>query len=293
MPVVDFLEPQPPTRVVNATDKDVVWGGPWPSSSRTEQVTYDLTGLTLERASIATAPVKLRRSAQPPGLVVKGGTIHHRPTLTDLEGNPREPTWPEWHKNYGVVCETDRATFVGTRISSVGDAFQLAGCADWRLVRCWVSDVYDDAVEFDWKRGGLIDSCVFDGVHIFASAESSRLPVDRDPVVRIENTMVRLRPQHESYDPARWGHDQHGPFFKWDPDSPRLVIRDCIFRADTPSAYGRGLHLPNGSTGSNVVLIGTEAWTDSEITSWADQIDGVHLASADVWDNALTYRSTT
>jgi hypothetical protein len=292
MPVVDFLEPQPPTRVVNATDKDVVWAGPWPSSSRTEQVAYDLTGLTLERASIATAPVKLRRSAQPPGLVVKGGTIHHRPTLTDPAGTPREPTWPEWHKNYGVIVETDQATIVGTKVYSVGDAFQMAGGADWRLFRCWASHIYDDAVEDDWKRGGLIDSCVFDGVHLFASSESIRRPVDPDPVVRIRNTMVRLRPQYDSFDPTRFGHNQHGPFFKWDPDSPRLDIRDSIFRADTPSSYGRLLDLPPGSTGANVVLIGTETWSDMEIHSWRSQIENVRLLSADAWDNALKYRAT-
>jgi hypothetical protein len=293
VPVTDYLAPQPPTVVVNATDKDVVWTGPWPSSSRTSVATYDLTGLILERTSIAVAPVKLRRSAQPAGLVVKGGTVRHRPTLTDPAGTPREPTWPEWHKNYGVIVETDQATIVGTKVYSVGDAFQMAGGADWRLFRCWASHIYDDAVEDDWKRGGLIDSCVFDGVHIFASAESSRLPITPDPVLRIVNTMVRLRGQHESYDPARFGHGQHGPFFKWDTDSPRVDVRDSIFRSDTPSSYGRGLPLPPGSTGSNVILIGTETWTDSEINSWSDQIDGVHLMSADVWDNALTYRSTT
>jgi hypothetical protein len=291
MPVVDFLEEQPPTVVVKATDKDVLWTGPWPASWRTAVATYDFTGLVVDR-TIGVACVKLRRTYQPPGLILRGGTFRHIPTLTDPTGILREPTWAEWHKNYGIIVESDRATIIGARLSSLGDAIAVTGGADVRIVDCWVDDIYDDAVELDNKRGALIDSCVFDGVHLFASSESIRRPVDPDPVVRIRNTMVRLRPQYDSFDPTRFGHNQHGPFFKWDPDSPRLDIRDSIFRSDTPSSYGRLLDLPPGSTGANVVLIGTETWSDVEVRSWTEQIDNVQLLSADAWDNALKYRAT-
>jgi hypothetical protein len=114
--------------------------------------------------------------------------------------------------------------------------------------------------------------------------------------MRIVNTMVRLRHQRESYKPEKYGYDQHGPFFKWSPDGPHVEVRDCIFRSDTPARYGGHdngrLGLPPGSTGSNVVLIGTETWPAEEVASWVDQVDNVTFASAEVWDNALKYRAT-
>jgi hypothetical protein len=290
VPVVDFLEPQPPTVTVNQTDGDVLSASAWPSSTRTrtDAATYDLTGVVIERSAMNVAPVKIRRTQQPPGTVVTGGVIRHTPT--------GEPTWDDWHANYGAVVETPGVTFIGTRFHSLGDGVQFAGTGtDWRLVDCWFSDIHDDAVENDGKHSGLVDSCVIDGAHIAFSAASATA-ADRLSAMRIVNTMVRLRPQRESYKPEKYGYDQHGPFFKWSPDAPHVDVRDCIFRSDTPARYGGNVNgrlgLPPGSSGSNVILIGTDAWSAQEVASWVDQVDNVTFASADAWDNALKYRAT-
>jgi hypothetical protein len=292
MPVVDFLEPQPPTLTVAPSDADVTSTvSPWPGTSRarTTPATYDLTGVVIERPTMNLSPVKIRRTQQPAGTSVTGGVIRHTPT--------GDPTWSEWHDNYGAVVETSGVTFIGTRFHSLGDGVQFAGtAADWRLVDCWFTDIHDDAVENDGKLSGLVDSCVIDGAHIAFSAASATAAANRLAGMRIVNTMVRLRPQRESYKPEKYGYDQHGPFFKWSPDAPHVDVRDCIFRSDTPARYGGHdngrLGLPPGSTGSNVILIGTDAWTDQEVASWVDQVDNVTFASAEVWDNALKYRAT-
>jgi hypothetical protein len=302
MPLLDYLDPLPPPVLVFADDTDMnpIRVASWPERARTslEPLTFDLGLLEFHRDDIGTPPIKLRTGRQAPGTTLVGGVVFHHPRT--------DPTWAQWHDSYGVVSELAATTLIGTRFHSLGDGVAFTG-GPWRLVGCWFSNIYDDAVENDRKHSGLVDSCVLDGVHIAFSAESGALG-QPGSVLRIVNSMVRLRPQWESYKPdvynpvtnptapfTEWERrdpdGQHGPFFKWDKDSPRPEVHDCIFRADQRSSYNRTLHLPEGSSGSNVMLIGTEAWTPDEIASWADQIDGVTFGTAADWENALTHRA--
>jgi hypothetical protein len=285
MPVTDFTDPPPPTVLVYADDADMnpIRTASWPERARAASVpiAYDLGALEFHRGSIETPPIKLRAGRQVHGTEIIGGIICHHPTS--------EPTWSQWHENVGLVSEVS-VTIIGTRFHSLGDGVSLPG-GPWRLIGCRFTDIYDDAVENDGKHSGLVDSCVLDGVHIAFSAESGAV-AQPDAVLRITNTMVRLRPQRESYKPLTYGYGQHGPFFKWDPDSPKVDVRDSIFRADSRPSYNRTLRLPPGSSGSNVMLIGTEAWRDDEIESWTSQVDGVTFGSAEDWENAIAHRAT-
>jgi hypothetical protein len=280
MPVTDLTGGLPPVVEVYAddTDMDPARVASWPERARssTAPVAFDLG----HRADITTPPIKLRAGRQAPGTTIIGGIVSHHPTV--------EPTWSQWHENVGLVAEVP-VRIIGTRFSSLGDGVSLPG-GPALILGCWFDNIHDDAVEADGKHPCLVDSCVLDGVHIAFSAESGAAAAPGS-VFRVANTMVRLRPQVQSYKPLTYGYGQHGPFWKWDPNSPAPEVRDSIFRADTRPSYNRSLHLPDGATGENVILIGTEAWTDDEVASWADQIDGVTFGTVEDWDHALAVRS--
>jgi hypothetical protein len=283
MPLLDFLDPLPAEVLVYADDADMnpIRTASWPERARSASVPvlFDLGQLEFTRPMIDVPPIKLRAGRQAPGTIIRGGIVTHHPLS--------EPSWSQWHDNTGIVCEVT-ATIIGTQFRSLGDGVSFT-TSGWRVVDCYFTDIYDDAIENDGKGSGLVEGCILDGVHIAFSAESAS--VGTDQTLRVVDTMVRLRPQRESYQPLRYGYGQHGPFFKWDPNSPRVEVHDCIFRADSRSSYNRTLRLPPGSSGSNVLLIGTEAWTTDEIDSWTSQVDGVRFGTAADWDTALTHRA--
>lgn len=224
---------------------------------------------TIQADQLDRAPIVCRRP---------GPAVHvHDVDVTAPTDNPDLLTWDDWHDSYGMVIDTDDPLIERCRFTTLGDGVSIQGR---RAVvdACWFDDIYDDAIQLDHKWPATISGCVLDGVHIGFSSESkvARTTYQAGTVV-IRDTYVRLRPQHHSYDPERWGHGQHGPFFKWQKDSPHVHLDGVWLAAWQPASYFRTLGPPPSVSGS-VTLVGTDRWPERDVDAWFDSGVDLHLA---------------
>ena len=116
-------------------------------------------------------------------------------------------------------------------------------------------------------NSGVVDDSKFDGCTVFMSSMDNSSPFVNGGTNRVEvkNSLVWLRPFHNSYNTTKYGFDRHGGFFKWaqtpatDGVAPKLSVHDSVFRSDDPAAYGGNangfLGLPPGTSCNNVTLV--------------------------------------
>lgn len=243
---------------------------------------------TVQSSSPSRSPIVYREG---PPLYVADVDV----TLPD-DMDPAELTWNDWHGDsdlyacaYGAVVEVDDCTFDRCRFTRLGDGVSITGQRP--VIRhCWFEDLYDDAIELDHKWSATIEGCVLDGVHVGFSSRSS---IEREPgeVVTITDTMVRLRPQYHSYKPDTYGHDQHGPFFKWDPEVAVHLDQVWLY-AEQESAYGGCLGPPPVCTGTTVHLCGTGTWSSEAMAGWhllaeSGAIQVLDVTTPEAWEARL------
>jgi hypothetical protein len=94
----------------------------------------------------------------------------------------------------------------------------------------------DGCVENHFVFSGTVDDALLDGCYIgFASRPYTTTQDGSDNVMTITRTLVRLQPMDGVYNGPAPGH---GGFFEWSAISPRLSLRDNVFRADQKSNAG-------------------------------------------------------
>jgi len=285
---------------------------PWPSPSA-----FIANGTTIEAAGrvwVHDEPsdsghrvgVKIHRPDEPGSqrmdLCFLGGRLQ-----TTL--HPETTPWATWHDTYAFVQENPDATVVGVRLFNTGDGIAFTHRARrWRVVAVRADGgrsypgayIHDDCVENDGMFDGDIIDSKFDGCHVFLSANAGEVlpnpPDGTGRTVRVERTLVRLQGYEQSFDPAKYGTDRHGGFFKFSGQPewgipPQLVVRDSTFRSDEPAPYGGNangqLGLPPGSICEDVMLIGTAAWPARDLRSWVDQCDGLTLGTVADWNRQV------
>ena len=231
-------------------------------------------------------------------LCMVGGTIT---STIDPENTP----WETWHRVTGLSVLTPDFEVIGTRIYNQGDGIEFDPTAtNWKITGVNIDGpngrsgyIHDDCIQNDSMNSGVIDDAKFDGCTVFLSSMDNSAPFTNGGGNRVEikNTLVYLRPYHNSYNTAKYGYDRHGGFFKWaanaatDGVAPKLDVHDSTFRADDPGAFGGNangfLGLPPGTTCNNVTLINTNAWPADELASWTSQCTNLTLATTSTWNS--------
>ncbi len=283
--------------------------GRWPSQSLwiPDGATVDARGSTFEDsvfdANGYAVAIKFHEiTGSRNDLCVVGGTVFS--TL-----DPEHTLWSSWHKHYGMIVLRPGYEIVGTQFRNQGDMIVFGpNAADWSVIGVRTDGdgpggggpggsgyIHDDCIENDAMHGGLVDDSKLDGCNIFLSSQGE--PIDGSAnTVEVRDTLVRLRPYHESYDVAKYGNDQIGGFFKWGNGGasgtpPQLYVHDSVFRADQRAYYGGNVNgflgLPPGTTCHDVTLVGTEAWPAADLASWTSQCTNLTLGSAADWDAAV------
>ena len=274
---------------------------PWPSSSLSlpNGTAIDARGRTFDASVFNSGGystgIKFHYKADSRAdLCVTGGSIY-----TTLD--PVNTLFDVWHDSIGVRAETADLHFIGTHFANLGDAIAFSGGAtNWKLTGIRADGggvldgayIHDDCVENDGMNSGVLQDSKLDGCHVFMSSFAPGYDGTGNTVVLRDN-LVRLQPMYNSYDPAKYGYNQTGGFFKWsgrpqDGIAPRLVVESGTFRADQPAFYGGNvtgwLALPPNTECGDVTLIGTEAWAARDVTSWVSQCDSVTFGTVADWN---------
>jgi hypothetical protein len=279
-------------------------GAHWPSSKLllADGTTVDARGRTFDDSELDAQGFGVGIKFHNPvgsrdDLCVVGGTLT---SSLDPENTP----WATWHRVVGMTVLTPNIHLVGTRIYNQGDGISFESTAtNWSVTGVRVDGpngqsgyIHDDCIQNDNMHNGLVDDSKFDGCTVFLSAIDNSAPYTDGGANRLEvrNSLVWVRPFHNSYKTDKYGFDRHGGFFKWastpskDGVAPKLDVHDSTFRADDPAAYGGNsngfLGLPEGSTCNNVTLINTQAWPADELASWTRQCTNLTLATTSTWD---------
>jgi hypothetical protein len=160
---------------------------------------------------------------------------------------PHESTpWGAWHDTAAMIVQEGDFELIGTRFDNLGDGvrFSRREAQDWTVRGVRMTRVHDDCIENDWMHSGTIDDSLFDGCYVFYSARGpSENGIDGgDNTVTITDSLVRMEPMPALYDGSPG--PGHGPLFKLAGDpgqgrSPRLVIRDSVFRLDQAPSHDR------------------------------------------------------
>ncbi len=230
-------------------------------------------------------------------LCMLGGTIT---SGIDPEATP----WTTWHRVAGLTVLTADFHVVGTRIYNQGDGIEFDPTAtNWRVTGVRIDGangasgyIHDDCIQNDAMNSGVVDDSKFDGCTVFMSAMDNSSPFwdGGSNRVEVKNSLVWVRPYHNSYNTAKYGYDRHGGFFKWasnpakDGVAPKLDVHDSTFRADDPGAFGGNangfLGLPPGTTCNNVTLVNSQTWPAAELASWTSQCTNLTLATTSTWN---------
>lgn len=153
-----------------------------------------------------------------------GGAIHYTNDYDITWGESKTPN------NAALMSWTGDITFDGVRIHNAHDAIRprRSPAAFWTIRNSWVTYNRDDCIENDFMAAGLVDDSLFDGCYVFLS---SRIPdaTDYGNTVTVQNSLIRMQEM-----PGPYGHEDptimgHGPLFKYQADSPDLVLKNNIF----------------------------------------------------------------
>jgi hypothetical protein len=215
--------------------------------------------------------------------------------------------WTTWHKVTGFTVLTPNIQIIGTQFFNQGDAISIASpdAGNWKLIGVGTAGgpdfaggfIHDDCVENDAMTSGLVTDSRFDGCQVFMSSIGSSANGSANKV-EVANTLVRLQSMYNSFDPTKYGFNQHGGFFKWASGTstapasngvpPQLYIHDSTFRADSPAHYGGNVNgflgLPPNTKCDNVTLINTASWPKSDLASWQRQCTHITYGTTNDWN---------
>ena len=172
---------------------------------------------------------------------------------------PQSTRWDQFHHTGGLNFQNDRMTIVGLRVHNYGDGIRVrAGARDFRISGVHLSFIHDDCIENDQLYTGTVEDSFLDGCYVaFSARPSSGDHVDGHAnTYTIRNNVVRLQAMPTVYKGKAPGH---GGFFKWDDHgrvSPKLAVRDNVFRVDSKPNH-QTLGLPPGydvKCSNNVVV---------------------------------------
>ena len=173
---------------------------------------------------------------------------------------PQSTSWSDFHHTGGLNFQNEDLTIVGLRIHNYGDGIRAReGGRDFRITGAHLSFMHDDCIENDQLYSGIVEDSFLDGCYVAFSARPSSSSPDIDGrrnTFTIRNNVVRLQPIPTVYKGRAPGH---GGFFKWEDDdgrSPKLVVRDNVFRVDQRPNH-QTLGLPKGyeiDCSNNVVV---------------------------------------
>jgi hypothetical protein len=216
--------------------------------------------------------------------------------------------WNTWHQVAGLTELTADFTVVGLHLFNQGDGIVISGtgATNWRVIGVAADGggvfdgayIHDDCIENDSLNAGLVEDSKFDGCSSFLSSTGGA-PLDGGQnLVEVSHTLVRLQSMYNSYNPTKYGYNQHSGFFKWagelptDAIPPQLYVHDSTFRADSPAAFGGNsngmLGLPPNTRCNNVTLINTASWPARDLASWTSQCTNITFGTTADWNAAVT-----
>lgn len=172
---------------------------------------------------------------------------------------PQTTPWSEFHHTGGVNFQSDHLTIVDLRVHNYGDGIRVRdGGRNFLIDGAHLSFIHDDCIENDQLYTGTVQNSLLDGCYVaFSSRPSSGDHVDgHTNTYTIRHNVVRVKAMPTVYKGKAPGH---GGFFKWEDDahvSPKLVLRDNVFRVDSPPNH-QTLGLPRGyhvQCSNNVVV---------------------------------------
>lgn len=187
---------------------------------------------------VPTATNQAVRLAGGPDVCFYGGEI--------LGSFPPNTNWSTMHDKYGLIVRSSNSVgaahtrITKTRVFNYGDglAFDAAGDQDWEVRDALVRYSRDDGVENDFYCGGLLLDSFLDGCYDgISSREYTSVAEGSAKLMRIERSLIRLQAMDSVYSGAT---PNHNAFWKWHARGPQLALRDCTFRADSPSKEGNG-----------------------------------------------------
>ena len=232
--------PPPPGTSVSCLDR-----GP-----ATRTVTGTQTGRLDDRTGLAANAIVDARTGYWPQVndyaVLIGGGAGWCWTGGHIEGFWTDQTpWADMHGRTAFEDYGGANTVVeGLRLKNYGDGVTIRITADnWTLRRSHLMHLRDDCIENDYERGGLVDDVFFEGCYSAFSARPSSTNLGdysgANNTWTIQNSLVWLEPMAQPY---KGTPPNTSGFFKWDKtsynSSPKLVLRNNIFRADMVPADG-------------------------------------------------------
>ncbi|MSO38088.1 MAG: hypothetical protein EXQ69_07545 [Acidimicrobiia bacterium] len=202
-------------------------------------------------------------------------------------------TWARYHDTAGFAFGGPYFSLEDFQTFNYGDGIRVRDDAAGFAIRgAYMSYIHDDCVENDRLVSGLVTDSLLDGCYVGFSARPSDGDVadGRTNTWTITNTLVRLQAMPSVYGGTAPGH---GGFFKWDNESarsPKLVIRDSIFRADQ-NTNSQDLQLPAGydvtCSNNKMVWLGTGSFPGTLPSCFTI------TTNRSVWDQAVaTWRNT-
>lgn len=155
----------------------------------------------------------------------RGGTVIRTDPLNETWSDAKHPN------NSAFNAWSDNMVWDSVRIHNAHDAFRpdRRMNAWWEIRGSWVSYTRDDCIENDYFASGLVDDSLFDGCYVFISSRNGITPPDPPNTVTVQNSLIRLQKMPGPYghpDPSVMGH---GELFKYQADSPELVLKNNIF----------------------------------------------------------------
>lgn len=172
---------------------------------------------------------------------------------------PQDTSWSDFHHTGGLNFQNRALTIMGLRIHNYGDGVRVReGGRDFRISGIHLSFMHDDCVENDQLYSGTVEDSLLDGCYVaFSARPSSGDDAEgKQNTFTIQRNVVRLKPMPTVYKGEAPGN---GGFFKWDDDdgrSPKLVLRDNVFRVDQRPNH-QTLGVPKGYSlkcSNNVVV---------------------------------------
>jgi len=184
-----------------------------------------------------------------------GGTVQsRRPWMASWAAHKANGPGEASRNSAAIEARGECVTIDGVHARNVSDGVRLVDARDWRIERCWLDYIRDDAIENDHLSSGIVHDCLLDGVYSAFSARPPRGHLDAEAagsVLTVDSCLVRLEPQPY---PHKWETKpgvvttggipySHGPFFKRRRDGSgrddlRYRLRWSVFLAQHCGAAG-------------------------------------------------------
>ena len=206
--------------------------------------------------------------------------------------------WDVFHSTGAFNVANPDSVVEGLRIHNYGDGIRIrAGGSNWQVRGAHLSFMHDDCLEDDKLHSGVVTDSLFDGCYVGFSTRPTAADTTSDGHTNtfvVDGSLIRLRPMPTVYKGNAPGH---GGFFKWDTDqgrSPRLVLRNNVFRVDQAPNHG-SLALPDGyrvqCSGNTIVWLGDGDFPETD--TWRTKCPDTRIVTAkSVWDIAVGAWST-